>query len=381
MSSIARKGSGRSLRWHPILELGRDENGKRVQRWLPGHKRKKDAQRALDDAMHQLRTGSWVEPSDESFGEYARAWLKGARASRRQSSVDTYAHRLKKHVLPSLGFVKLQKVTPAMLSALYSEKLDEGLSIATVRGLHVLIRRVLEDAVREDRVARNAADRARPPRAKDARLSAPPMAPWSEDELRRFFDFIGPDDKYFAVLWLLAFSGMRRGEALALSWDRVDLDAGHVVIDRALTSATYRGTPGPTKTGQRRAVHLDRRTVEVLRVHRARQAVEDVPGDLCFCHDDGRPFAPEGLSREFVRRSARAGLRTVRLHDLRHGWATMALSAGIHPRVVQENLGHSSITTTLGTYSHATKSLRADAAATVSDHVFGRPGAGPLEGR
>lgn len=186
-------------------------------------------------------------------------------------------------------------------------------------------------------------------------------------------------------MWLLATTGMRRGEVLGLRWEDVDFDAGVLRISRTLTTTDVqrKGMPGMAwgtpKTGKgRRQVALDAPTVAALRLHRSRQlherlsfagAYED--SDLVISREDGHPLHPKALSYRFERWVTQLKLPRIRLHDLRHTHATLALRAGVHPRVVQERPGHANVSITLDTYSHVDIQMQADAAARVSALVTG----------
>jgi integrase len=165
---------------------------------------------------------------------------------------------------------------------------------------------------------------------------------------------------------------MRRGELLGLRWRDLDLDAGRLAIVQTIVGK--RQLSQPKSDRGRRSVELDPATVTALREHRKRQLEERMalaPAyrdefDLVFCREDGEPLWPQSFSRTFERQSKSAGLPPIRLHDLRHTHATLALAAGIHPKVVSERLGHASVAITLDTYSHAIPAMQADAAAKVA---------------
>jgi integrase len=212
------------------------------------------------------------------------------------------------------------------------------------------------------------------------------MSTWKAEELARFLTGI-EDDRLAGAWWLLATTGMRRGEVLGLRWQDVDLDAGHLSISRTLITTDVQrvGEPGMAwgtpKTGKgRRKVALDPGTVTALRKHRTRQLEERLAGgsayedgDLVCCLEDGRPLHPKTFSYYFGRHVRRLGLPKIRLHDLRHTHATLALKAGVHPRVVQERLGHANVSITLDTYSHVDLDMQAIAAARVAALVTGDP--------
>jgi integrase len=251
-----------------------------------------------------------------------------------------------------------------------------GLSDRTVRYIATIVGKVLEDAVRWDYIVRNPARRADPPSTRGARSERPD--PWTASELASFLDRCG-DNRYRPLYFFLAMTGCRRGEAIGLHWTDVDLGASTARIRTTITAVEHRvKIGGQTKSGKEREIELDAPTLGVLRSWRARQAQERLlfgtgyqETDLVFCHPDGRPYHPERVSREFDRMVQRLGLGRVRLHDLRHGWATMALKAGVHPKVVQERLGHANVGVTLNTYSHTDPELRAGAAEKVARLVFG----------
>lgn len=268
------------------------------------------------------------------------------------------------------GGRRLQSLTPAMLNRLYGE-LGEHLAPRTIRGVHTVLRQALADAVAWQRLPRNPADRAKPPSL--ASLDEIPPRTWSARQLDDFLEHVR-GDRLYAAWRVLAMTGLRRGELLGLSWDAVDLDTGRLAITRTLIEG--KGAPRfsepKTKRG-RRSVALDPTTVEVLREHRQRQLDERLDWGpayrdhgLVFAREDGTPIWPRTFSRSFDHHVRDAGLPKVRLHDLRHTHATLALEAGVHPKVVQERLGHSTIAITLDVYSHAIPGTEEDAAAKIA---------------
>jgi integrase len=188
-------------------------------------------------------------------------------------------------------------------------------------------------------------------------------------------------DRLAAAFLTLATTGARRGEVLGLRWTDVDLDAARAAIWQTVIAVQHRVQFGEPKTAKgRRTIDLDAVTVAALREHRKRQAAERLlmgegwtDHGLVFCRVDGGPLHPERFSRTFTTRVRQLGVPPIRLHDLRHGWATLALADGVHPKVVQERLGHANIGITLDIYSHVTEALHTDAAERVVAAIFGRP--------
>jgi integrase len=206
------------------------------------------------------------------------------------------------------------------------------------------------------------------------------MRPLSEAEARTFLDAAREAEDRFEALYVLAItSGLRRGELLGLRWDDADLDRGTLRVGRALVREGGRHVVGETKTRRgRRRVNLTPRTVAVLKTHRKRQLEHRVrlaglyeDRGLIFASENGTPLNPENLvKRSFKPLLERTGLPKIRFHDLRHTCATLLLSRGVHPKIVQELLGHATIAMTLDTYSHYVPSMGDQASGAMGD-AFG----------
>ena len=276
-----------------------------------------------------------MAPSKRTTGAFLREdWLPGLRAQVRPGTWAEHKSKVEVHLVPAIGGVRLQQLTPGHLNALYADLLEQGLSARTVLHVYATIRRALADATRWGLVPGNVALLASPPRP-----GRPELQVWAAAELRTFLAAV-EDDRLYA-LWLLAAStGMRRGELLGLRWPDVDLGRARVAVRRSLVTVGHKVMVSEPKTAKgRRSVALDPATVAGLKAWHKHQA---------------------------------ADLPVIRLHDLRHTNATLALAAGVHPKVVQERLGHANIAITLDTYSHAVPALEEQAARTVAALVFGQ---------
>jgi integrase len=204
------------------------------------------------------------------------------------------------------------------------------------------------------------------------------MNTWTAEQVRAYLEHTA-DHRLHAAFVVLATTGMRRGECLGLRWSDIDLAAGRLSIVQTVIVVNHDVRIGSPKTARgRRTVVLDPGTVAVLRKHRQQQLAERLimgagfaDHGLVFRRPDGGPLHPERFSRTFEIEARRAGLPKIRLHDLRHTWATLALSAGEHPKVVQERLGHANVSITLDVYSHVTEGLHTDAASRVAGIIFG----------
>ncbi len=300
-------------------------------------------------------------------------WLPAIKTTIRKTTYLSYESHLRHHICPYVGHVRIDKIDGAKLNELYGILLERGrmdgtpLSPATVRRVHTTLHRAFRDAVRWGLITRNPATSADPPKLRaNGRFE---FSTWSAAELRHFLQFVREDDLY--PLWLLlATTGMRRGEVLGLRWCDVDLGRGEVAVRQTVVSHHHAIAISEPKTSRgRRVVALDDHTVYVL--HRFK-AVSCRGSDdaLLFSYSTGTPLNPSDISKWFVKLSHAAGLKRIRLHDLRHTHATLALQAGVHPKIVSERLGHSTIAFTLDVYSHAIPHLQREAAQDVAALVF-----------
>ena len=203
------------------------------------------------------------------------------------------------------------------------------------------------------------------------------MRTWTKENLKAFLEAM--QDERLCSLWhTIAMTGMRRGEAIGLRWQDVDLENARLSVRRALIPINREVVVSEPKTAKgRRSIALDPETVEVLKAQAARQLDEQhewdeswVDSGLVFTAENGEALDPESVSRYFRQAVKKAMLPPIRLHDLRHTHATLALQAGVHPKVVSERLGHATVSITLDTYSHAIPAMQEEAAALIAGLVF-----------
>ncbi len=378
MRGSVRKPRSAGGTWSYRLDLGFAPDGRRQQKQVAGFPTRKAAQAALNEALAGYQHGAYVPPSKQTVAEFAEVWLDAIKLEIAETAWVNYRTIMRTYVVPRLGQVRLADLTPPRLQSLYTELLASGrrdgspLSARTVLQVHKTFHRALADAVRWRLLPHNPADGARGPRYAGKEMTA-----WSTEDCRWFLEATSGDR--MAALWLVALNtGMRRGELAGLRWQDIDFDGSALAVTQQRTTADYRVVVSEPKARSRRVINLDASVLNALRAHRRHQREERLaagPGwedsGYVFVDEIGRPYHPGRLLHMLHQACQSVGVPPIRLHDLRHTMATVALRAGIHPKVVQERLGHSSIALTLDTYSHVTPTLQRAAAETLGELLSG----------
>jgi len=369
--------------WVYVADVGLGENGKRRQERRGGFPTRMEAEQALAERLRAVREGRDAHDDRKTVGSFLQEWLDAKEAAGlRRTTARAYRQHLRDYLVPHLGHVRLRDLRPGHVQAmLRAIPRGGGPGPATIRRVHATLRSALTSALRQQYVATNAAANVELPAA-----PRPRVRPWEPAELGAFLDH-AVADRLGALFEVMAATGLRRGEACGLRWSDVDLERSRLVVRQQLVQLADREAPdepcdkcnrahrglsfGPPKThsGEARVVDLDTATVGVVMAHRLAQDAEravwrEAYADhgLVFCRNNGDPLPLEAVTRRFRELSDAAGVRRVRLHDLRHGAASLRLAAGVDLAVVSKQLGHSSIGITSDTYSHLLEGVGRDAA-------------------
>jgi integrase len=359
------------------MYIGRDpQTGKPRQKWFR-FRTLREAEAAQAQLNVQLQGGGFLPNTRLRVSEYLEQWLQDyAVGAVGQTTLRTYQDIVRLHFVPAFGLVPLPKLTPHSIQKFYSQKLQEGLSSTTVNKIHRVLREALGHAVRWGLISRNPATMVDPPRPRKVE-----MLVWDDEQIRLFLAEAKRSSPYHGLYLTALLTGMRQGELLGLRWQDVDLTVGVASVRQTLYRLGGQLIIKEPKTPKsRRQVALSPIVVEELRQLREkqtehRQQLGDAYMDynLVFCQEDGKPLHAHNIvQRDFRRISDRAGLRRIRFHDLRHCHATLLLHLGVHPKIVQERLGHANISMTLDTYSHVVPGMQEQAIRALEARLFSR---------
>jgi len=358
-------------RWLVRVFLGRDRETRRRRyhnRTVHGTARR--AQEYLTKMLRERDLGRGLEASETTLGEFLDRWLEtAARARLREKSYRSYESLLRRYIRPVLGERILSTITPLDVQAACQQMVDRGLSSRTVRYTHSVLRSAMRQAMRWRLLLQDPTEGAQLPR-----LGRREMRVLSAEQSRIFLQ-AAQKTHYGSVFAVALTTGMRPSEYLALKWSDIDWERGTVGVVRTLEKVKGSWRFADTKRDRsRRAIKLQEWVLEALRrLHAGRQRSEcDMPeaADLVFTTPTGRPIHSDKLAKRFKAILRQAGLPLIRLYDLRHTTATLALSAGVPPKVVAEQLGHASAAFTLDVYSHVLPHMQAGAASRVEALLF-----------
>jgi len=372
MKSTRRQGHLKEIapgKWNVRVSVGQDAGGKRVRLDRTIYGSKADAQRFLNAAQKRRDDGLDVILSRQALGAWTAEWLKTWCDSMSTRTRDDYERLLRRYLTPELRGRRLSDLSATEIQRWVNQLSARGLAPRTVRMAHGTLRTALNRAVRLGKVTRNVATLVDLPRNHHVERKF-----LSPDDAVRFLTACSEDKTWGAYFALLVLSGLRPSEALALRWS--DLEGDMMRVRRALVRVQGKApVEGSTKTGHSRSIPLSPTASEVLRIHRTRQlerrlelgpSYHDI--GLIFPNDVGGYADLHNISaRHFHPIVIRIGMTGLRLYDLRHSHASLLLAAGEHPKVVQERLGHASITLTLDTYSHVIPAMQERAGMRLED--------------
>lgn len=354
-------------RWEARFIVGVDPGtGKDIRRSIYAPTQK-EARRKLTEAIAALDRSDYRDPCKMTVGQWLDIWSAEYLGGVKPSTAYLYKERIRLHIKPAMAAVKLEALTPHVIQKFYNDLGKPrggkpGLSPKTVKSIHGILHRALQQAVAVGYIRANPSDSCILPRIKKLDLH-----PFDEAQTRAFLAEI--NGQRFEVLFAVAlFTGMREGELLGLMWDCVDLDNFKIIVDKQLQ--LEKGTKGsyvlvPTKSDKVRIVTVAPWIMQLLRRHKAQQAEQRLQAGPCwensgfvFTNGLGGHLALHTVIKDFKRAATAIGRPDARFHDMRHSYAVAAIRSGDDIKTVQGNLGHATAAFTLDVYGHVTEQMK-----------------------
>jgi integrase len=333
-------------------------------------KTRKEVQEKLKVVLREQQQGTLVTAPKQTLAQFLTDWLENSqKQSVRPRTYERYEELVRLHIAPALGRYELQKLSAQHLQAFYAKKAEEGLSATTINHFHNMLHKALDTAVKWNLVARNVCDLVSPPRRKRYEVH-----PLTLEQVHRLLAAVEVHEME-ALFKLALATGLRRGELMGLKWQDINLETGVLQVRRILSRVPSK-MPGkgyveaePKTQKSRRSVVIAPFALEALKRHKERQQEAKIKvgplwqdHDYVFCTSIGTHLNPSrDMLDQLKALLKKAGLPDLRFHDLRHSAATLLLGVGVHPKVVQEILGHSQISITMDVYSHVLPGMQQDA--------------------
>ncbi|WP_053217695.1 tyrosine-type recombinase/integrase [Virgibacillus senegalensis] len=357
------------------MDIGKDpKTGKRKRPRFGPYKSKTTARLERNKIMQQIMEGTFVEQKEMTLKDFLLRWLDHKRVNVSEGTYAHYKPYIMHHWIPNLGMAKINEVKPVHIQEIYDEYIEnEVLSNQSIVHMHRVLNNAFNDAIKWEWAVRNPCTPIKPPRPEKYEMKV-----WDEFELQHFLEFSKGDRFYVAYLLALS-TGMRKGEILALRWQDIDFSNKLLAVRQAVTRKKGGGYKiGETKSKNQRTISLFNHVLEELKTYRKQQMSFKMENrdkyedqDLILAANNGSFILPRNLDRSWRPLMKKSGLKFIRFHDFRHTHATLMLKQGVHPKVVQERLGHSSITVTLDLYSHVLPNIQRAAAEQFGDEIFG----------
>ena len=358
--------------WEGRITTERDPGtGKQIQRSVSGKTQKEVAQK-LREISVEIDKRTYLAPTKLTVKDWLDTWVKEYLEDIKPSTKYLYTRNVEMYIIPNLGSVKLDALTSPMVQALYNrlhkpDKKDvKPLSAKTIRSLHGVLHKALQQAVLNGYIRVNPTDACKPPRVVKKEIQ-----PLDETQVSEFLKAIqGHPHEYLYKITL--FSGMREGEVLGLTWDCVDLEHGTLLIKQQLRREQQKGGKyyfSPPKNNKSRVLSLAPSVVQLFRLQKLKQNGMRLEAgnsweenNLIFSNQTGGFLSYRTVYDCFKRIADKIGSPSTRFHDLRHTYAVLAIKSGDDIKTVQENLGHATAAFTLDVYGHVTAQMRRDSA-------------------
>lgn len=367
---IIKRGNKYSI----VVDVGRDHKNKRKQKWFSGYEKKKDAEKDLPNILKNLEKG-YKNPADMTLEKYFTQWLEKKKKTVAPGTYEHYESYMRKHIIPGLGTIKIKKLDEDHIEYFMEEVDEKDLSQRSKKHIYVILNNALSDGKRQGIRTDIMSDISAP------KVDKQEIEHWTQKEVHQFLGSLKSKNHAMPIIIALA-TGMRRGEILGLKWSKVDFENKTISVTHQLKKdddGVWKISPQlKTKTSYR-TIKIDDDTIDLLKQHKRNQEKNMMKVgpdygnlDLVCATTVGGFILPTYLRTVLNRTIEKSKVDRITFHGLRHTHASLLLQAGVHPKIVQERLGHRSIQTTLDTYSHIIPGIQEIAATSIQASLYGQ---------
>ena len=361
--------------WEARYTAGYDPGtGKQIQKSITG-KTQNEVAKKLKEVTASLDAGTYIVPNKTTVSQWMDTWHAEYLGAVKLSTVSSYEATIRNHIKPGLGAIRLEALTTQDIQEFYNsrqkgDETREPLAPKTIKNIHGVLHKALEQAMLNGLIRNNPADPCVLPRRPKQKVK-----PLNEEQITKLIKAL-KGHKYENLILTTLFTGLREGEVSGLQWDCVNLETGTILVDKQLQSLrkSVRGNGDkyalvPTKNGKERHLTIAPFVVELLKKEKAKQDAnreyyEDLyeESGLVFTDESGHRITPQAAYRAFKLVVTELGMPQARFHDLRHSYAVASLKSGDDAKTVQENLGHATAAFTLDVYGHVTEQMKTESA-------------------
>lgn len=363
----------RGKKYSIVVDIGRDHKNRRKQKWFSGYERKKDAENDLPRILNEIRKG-YTEPENMTLEEYFDQWLNRKKRNVQPGTYEHYESYMRTHIIPGLGHLKISQLEPHHVESFMDEVHEKDLSQRSKKHIFRILSSSLINGKRSG-IKEGIMEGIESPKVDRQQIEF-----WTQEEVNKFMGSLKSKNHAIPIILALA-TGMRRGEILGLKWSQVDFENKKISVFNQLKKddgGKWIISPQLKTSTSYRTIDIDHNTVELLKEHLRQQDKDKMKcgpdyhnlGLVCAT-STGDSIKPTYLRTVFNRTIKKSGVKKISFHGLRHTHATLLLRDGVHPKVVQERLGHRSIQTTLDTYSHIIPGIQEIAATSIQQTLYG----------
>jgi len=364
--TIRKRADGR---WEARCTIGiNPKTGKQIQKSVYG-KTQKEVRQKLTAIQAEIDAGTYMEPAKESLAEWLDTWLRiYAQYSVKPYTYDSYERNCNIHIIPALGDIRLSALTAPQIQQFYNSLLTEkGLSPKTLKNIHGVLHRALDQAVKLGMIRSNPTDLCDLPKGNRKEIR-----PMEQNEIADFLKAI-EGTKFSLIYQVTLFTGLREGEVLGLTWDCIDFQRNTIYVNKQLQKTKKVGGTyclASTKNSRNRVIVAAPSVMELFRKQKSQQLqmqrlageAWDNDWDLVFINELGRHLCHFTVYKNFKKIMTEIGMPEGRFHDLRHSFAVVSIESGDDIKTVQSNLGHATASFTLDVYGHVSQKMRQQSA-------------------